>query len=60
VNGKPLEFKGRMLSLTRVRVVDLDLAGIEAQLRDFARQMPQAVRGSIQTSRSISGGSCPA
>jgi septum site-determining protein MinC len=33
------------LSLTRVRVVDLDLAGIEAQLRDFARQMPQAVRG---------------
>lgn len=42
---KPLEFKGRMLSLTRVRVVNLDIAGIEAQLRDFARQMPQAVQG---------------
>jgi len=42
---KPLEFKGRMLSLTRVRVVTLDLAGIEAQLKEFARQMPQAVQG---------------
>ena len=43
--AKPLEFKGRMLSLTRVRVLALDIAGIEAQLRDFARQMPQAVQG---------------
>jgi septum site-determining protein MinC len=40
-----LEFKGRMLSLTRVRVLDPNLAAINAQLRDFARQMPQAVQG---------------
>src|SRR3546814_12949681 len=40
-----LEFKGRMLSLTRARVVDPDLAAIPAQLPDFARQMPQAVQG---------------
>ncbi|NGY05182.1 septum site-determining protein MinC [Solimonas terrae] len=40
-----LEFKGRMLSLTRARVVDPDLTAITAQLRDFARQMPQAVQG---------------
>lgn len=40
-----LEFKGRMLSLTRARVLDTDLAAITAQLRDFARQMPQAVLG---------------
>ena len=42
---KALEFKGRMLSLTRVRVLDADSAAIAAQLRDFARQMPQAVLG---------------
>lgn len=42
---KALEFKGRMLSLTRVRVVDADPAAIDAQLRDFARQMPQTVAG---------------
>lgn len=41
----PLEFKGRMLSLTRVRVRDFNLPAIESQLRDFARQMPQAVQG---------------
>jgi septum site-determining protein MinC len=40
-----LEFKGRMLSLTRARVLSSDLAAITAQLRDFARQMPQAVQG---------------
>jgi septum site-determining protein MinC len=34
-----------MLSLTRVRVVDADPIAIEAQLREFARQMPQAVAG---------------
>jgi septum site-determining protein MinC len=45
MGAKPLELKGRMLSLTRVRVVNLDLAGIESQLREFARQMPQAVQG---------------
>lgn len=43
--NKALEFKGRMLSLTRARVLDPDLAAITAQLRDFARQMPQAVQG---------------
>src|SRR5690606_13333457 len=42
---KALEFKGRMLSLTRVRVLDADAAAIATQLRDFARQMPQAVLG---------------
>lgn len=42
---KALEFKGRMLSLTRVRVLDSDPHAIEAQLRDFAKQMPQAVAG---------------
>lgn len=42
---KPLEFKSRMMSLTRVRVVDADMAAIDTQLRDFARQMPQAVIG---------------
>lgn len=44
--AKPaLEFKGRMLSLTRVRVLEPGLAAIEAHLRSFARQMPQAVEG---------------
>lgn len=42
---KALEFKGRMLSLTRVRVLDPSLPAIGAQLRDFARQMPSAVQG---------------
>ena len=42
---KVLEFKGRMLSLTRVRVLDADPHAIEAQLREFAKQMPQAVAG---------------
>lgn len=42
---KALEFKGRMLSLTRVRVVENDITLIDTQLRDFARQMPQAVEG---------------
>lgn len=44
--AKPaLEFKGRMLSLTRVRVLDTDLAAIETHLKNFSRQMPQAVEG---------------
>ncbi len=34
-----------MLSLTRARILDPDVAAIGAQLQDFARQMPQAVRG---------------
>lgn len=42
---KALEFKGRMLSLTRIRVVDSDISLINSQLQDFARQMPQAVEG---------------
>ena len=42
---KALEFKSRMLSLTRVRVVDADPVAIDSQLKDFARQMPQAVNG---------------
>lgn len=42
---KALEFKGRMLSLTRVRVVEHDITLIDSQLKDFARQMPQAVGG---------------
>lgn len=42
---KALEFKGRMLSLTRARILDPDLSAITAQLKDFARQMPQAVKG---------------
>jgi septum site-determining protein MinC len=40
-----LEFKGRMLSITRVRVLDADAASIKAQVEQFAKQMPQAVRG---------------
>lgn len=44
--AKPaLEFKGRMLSLTRVRVLEPDVGAIEAHLKNFARQMPQAVEG---------------
>ncbi|HEX4895448.1 MAG TPA: septum site-determining protein MinC [Solimonas sp.] len=42
---KALEFKGRMVSLTRARILDPDLNAISAQLQDFARQMPQAVQG---------------
>ncbi|MGH8455802.1 MAG: septum site-determining protein MinC [Stenotrophobium sp.] len=42
---KALEFKGRMLSLTRVRVNLSDITAIDAQLKEFARQMPQAVLG---------------
>lgn len=44
--AKPaLEFKGRMLSLTRVRVIEPDLPAIEAQLKNFARQMSGAIDG---------------
>lgn len=42
---KALEFKGRMLSLTRARILDPDVSAITSQLQDFARQMPQAVKG---------------
>lgn len=44
-SNKALEFKGRMLSLTRARILDPDLNAISTQLQEFARQMPQAVKG---------------
>ena len=40
-----LEIKGRMLSITRVRVLDPDSAAIRAHLEQLAKQMPQAVKG---------------
>lgn len=40
-----LELKGRMLPVTRVRVLDSDPAALRAQLAELVRQMPQAVRG---------------
>src|SRR5690606_9113084 len=43
--NKALEFKGRMLSLTRARILDPDPTAISTQLQEFARQMPQAVKG---------------
>ncbi len=46
-SSKPaaLEFKGRLLSITRVRVLDPDPAAIEAHLQSMARQLAQAVEG---------------
>lgn len=44
-SNKALEFKGRMLSLTRARILDPDPIAISTQLQEFARQMPQAVKG---------------
>jgi septum site-determining protein MinC len=40
-----LEFRGRMLSLTRVRVLDDEPAEIEAQVRSFVRQLGEAAQG---------------
>jgi len=40
-----LELKGRMASLTRLRLLDPDLAKVRAHLEDMARRMPDAVRG---------------
>jgi septum site-determining protein MinC len=40
-----LEIKGRMLSITRVRVLDPDTAAIRAHIEQLAKQMPQAVKG---------------
>lgn len=42
---KPLEFKGRMLSMTRATIVTPDLDAIADQVRDFARQMPHVAKG---------------
>jgi septum site-determining protein MinC len=40
-----LEFKGRMLSLTRVRILDGDPTAIEAQLKVFTRSLGEAGEG---------------
>ena len=40
-----LELKGRMASLTRLRLLSPDLAAVRAHLEDLARRMPDAVRG---------------
>lgn len=40
-----LELKGRMASLTRLRLLDPDLAAVRAHLDDLARRMPDAMRG---------------
>ncbi|MDH4458146.1 MAG: septum site-determining protein MinC [Nevskia sp.] len=40
-----LELKGRMLPITRVRVLEADPANVRAQLAEMVRQMPQAVKG---------------
>jgi septum site-determining protein MinC len=40
-----LELKGRMASLTRLRLLDPDLDKVRTQLEDMARRMPDAVRG---------------
>lgn len=40
-----LELKGRMASLTRLRLLDPDLAAVRAHLEDLARRMPDAVKG---------------
>lgn len=44
-NKSALEFKGRMLSLTRVRILDADLTAIETQLRSFTRSLGEAAVG---------------
>ncbi|MGQ0501501.1 MAG: septum site-determining protein MinC [Panacagrimonas sp.] len=45
-NSRPaLEFKGRMLSMTRVRILDADLSAIEIQLKAFARSLGEAAAG---------------
>ena len=40
-----LELKGRIASLTRLRLLDPDLAKVRTHLEDLARRMPDAVRG---------------
>lgn len=40
-----LELKGRMLPITRVRVLEADPVAIRTQIAEIARQMPQAVKG---------------
>lgn len=43
--GDALAMKGRMLSVTRVRVLSADAAAIAAQLDLWASRVPQAMRG---------------
>lgn len=40
-----LELKGRMASLTRLRLLDPDLAAVSAQLHEMARRAPDAIAG---------------
>lgn len=40
-----LEIKGRMLSLTRVRILDPDASAIQAQLQSFCRSLGEASAG---------------
>lgn len=40
-----LELKGRIASLTRLRLLDPDLSKVRTHLEDLARRMPDAVRG---------------
>lgn len=42
-----LELKGRMLSATRIRVLDADPAAIASHLADLKRQMPQDLKGMV-------------
>ncbi len=42
-----LELKGRMLSVTRIRVLDADPAAIQQQLQDLRRQMAQTLNGMV-------------
>ncbi|AXQ28239.1 septum site-determining protein MinC [Solimonas sp. K1W22B-7] len=42
---KALEFKGRMLSVSRLRVLVHDPLTVEEQIRDFAKSMPPAMQG---------------
>lgn len=43
--GKAIEFKGRMLSVTRVRLISKDIESAAGQVLELARTMPQAIRG---------------
>lgn len=42
-----LELKGRMLSATRIRVLDADPVAIANHLAELRRQMPQALKGLV-------------
>lgn len=42
---KAMELKGRMLSVTRLRLLAADADALQAQIAAFAQNMPQAVKG---------------